>query len=138
MKSNPSRQGLLAGPLGRQLKRVLRRLNATERMTPGSLYWMGRKCGKPNCCCARGRLHYTWVVTRSEAGRARLYTVAPKQRQRIRRQTRAYRIYQRNRARLVRLLGRLLRRVDAMAESRLAAWPEKDPRAKLQNPNQRP
>ena len=128
MKTNLSKQRQQFWRLWRQMGRVLRRLDATQPMTPGSLYWMGRKCGKSNCGCARGQLHYTWVVTRSEEGRARLYTVTSEQRQRVRQWTGAYRLYQRSRAQLVKLWGQLLGRVDGMAENRRVAWPEKEKR----------
>lgn len=94
-------------------------------MVQGSFYLLQRKCGKPNCRCALGQLHATWVLTRSEQGKDRLYTVPPDQRARVRQGAAEYRRYQRARAVLVKRQGRLLALVDQMAAQRLRVWPEK-------------
>ena len=113
------------------LGRVLRQLHRSEPMVQGSFYHLRRKCGKPNCRCASGQLHGTWVLTRSEEGKDRLYTVPPDQRARVRQWAAEYRRYQRARAALVKGHQHLLRLVDQMAEQRLLVWPEKkeDPNA---------
>jgi len=107
------------------LARTLRRLQRSDPMVPGSFYLLRRKCGKPNCRCARGQLHATWVLTRSEQGRDRLYTVPPDQRARVRQWAAEYRRYQRARAVLVKRHLQLLALVDQMAEQRRRVWPEK-------------
>ena len=113
------------------LGRVLRQLHRSEPMVQGSFYHLRRKCGKPNCRCASGQLHGTWVLTRSEDGKDRLYTVPPDQRARVRQWAAEYRRYQRARAALVKGHQHLLSLVDQMAEQRLLVWPEKkeDPNA---------
>src|SRR3990172_3393677 len=128
MKSSLSRQRQELWGLWRRMGRILKRLGVIDPLTPGSLYWMGRKCGKANCACARGKLHRTWVVTRSESGRARLYTVRKESRAAVHRWTGAYRIYQRSRVRLVKRWAELLRRVGALAEERMVAWAGKGKR----------
>ena len=107
------------------LGRVLRQLHRSEPMVQGSFYRLRRKCGKPNCRCASGQLHGTWVLTRSEEGKDRLYTVPPDQRAGVRQWAAEYRRYQRARAALVKRHQHLLRLVDQMAEQRLLVWPEK-------------
>jgi hypothetical protein len=47
---------------------TLRRLQRSNPMVQGSFYLLRRKCGKPNCRCAAGQLHATYVLTRSEQG----------------------------------------------------------------------
>ena len=89
------------------------------------LYLLRRKCGKPNCRCARGQLHATYALTRSEQGRDRLYTVPKTQRAQLRQWAAEYRRYQRARAVLVKRHLYLLAIVDQMAEQRLLTWPEK-------------
>jgi hypothetical protein len=37
--------------------RILQQLLRQEPLTPGSLYLQKRRCGKPNCRCARGQFH---------------------------------------------------------------------------------
>lgn len=101
----------------------LRRLQRSEPMVQGSFYLLRRKCGKPNCRCARGQLHPAYVLTRSEAGKDRLYPVPKEQRAEVRKQAAEYRRYQRARAVLVKRHVRLLALVDQMAEQRLLTWP---------------
>jgi hypothetical protein len=103
---------------------ALRRLQRSQPMAQGSFYLLRRKCGKPNCRCARGQLHATYVLTRSEAGRDRLFTVPQDQRARLRQWAAEYRRYQRARAVLVKRHRHLLSLVDQMAEQRLLTWPE--------------
>jgi hypothetical protein len=96
-------------------------------MVQGSFYLLRRKCGKSNCRCATGQLHATYVLTRSERGKDRLYTVPKEQRAHIRKWAAEYRRYQRARAVLARRHARLLALVDQMAEQRLLVWPQKKP-----------
>ena len=107
------------------LATTLRRLQRSEPMVQGSFYLLRRKCGKPNCRCARGQLHPTYVLTRSEAGKDRLYPVPKEQWAEVRRRAAEYRRYQRARAVLVKRHLRLLALVDQIAEQRLVSWPPK-------------
>jgi len=106
------------------LARTLRQLQRDSPMVQGSFYLLRRKCGKPNCRCASGQLHASWVLTRSEAGKDRIYPVPKDQRARVRRWALEYRRYQRARAALVKALPRLVALADQMAEQRLWVWPE--------------
>jgi hypothetical protein len=96
-------------------------------MIQGSFYLLRRKCGKPNCRCAAGQLHTTWVLTRSEQGRDRLYVVPQDQRAAVRRQAAEYRRYQRARAALGKRHHQMLAWVDRLAQARLQLWPPKPP-----------
>lgn len=102
---------------------TLRRLQRSEPMIRGSFYLLRRRCGKPNCRCARGELHPVYVLTRSEAGKDRLYPVPKDQRAEVRKDAAEYRRYQRARAVLVKRHLRLLTLVDQIAEQRLLTWP---------------
>jgi hypothetical protein len=105
------------------LAATLRRLQRSEPMVQGSFYLLRRKCGKPNCRCARGELHPAYVLTRSEAGKDRLYPVPKEQRAEVRKRAAEYRRYQRARAVLVKRYLHLLALVDQIAEQRLITWP---------------
>jgi hypothetical protein len=105
------------------LARTLRALQRDAPMVPGSLYLLRRKCGKPTCRCGRGQLHATWVLTRSEAGQSRLYSVPTDQRGRLRPLAREYRRWQRTRALLVKQAARLVALIDQLADQRLQTWP---------------
>ena len=107
------------------MKLSLRQLQRSESMVQGSFYLLRRKCGKPNCRCAQGQLHVSWVVTRSEQGQDRIYSVPQDQRGRLRLLTQEYRRYQRARAVLVKRHGKLLELVDRIAELRMMVWPQK-------------
>lgn len=109
--------------LWRTAERLVRRMQQAEAMCPGSLYLLRRRCGKPTCRCRQGALHATWVVTRSEGGRMRLYRVPEPERAAVRRLTDQYRQWQRARAALVKSMSELVRQLDALAEARVRAWP---------------
>ena len=111
----------------RALARSLRTLQLDRPMVQGSLYLLRRKCGKPNCRCTRGELHASWVLTRSESGHNRLYSVPPDQRGRLRPLAREYRRWQLARARLAKQSATLLRLIDQLAEGRLRPWPPTPP-----------
>jgi hypothetical protein len=102
---------------------TLRRLQRAEPMVRGSFYLLRRKCGKPNCRCATGQLHASYVLTRSEAGKDRIYPVPKAQRAEVRRRADEYRRYQRARSVLVKRHLRLVALVDQIAEQRLLTWP---------------
>ncbi len=126
LKTSPLRQQL--GRDYRALGRTLRALAAPHPMTPGSFYLMRRKCGKPNCRCAKGQLHPVWVLTRSEAGRHKLYSVPASQRSRLRQLAGAYRRWQRARARFVKQTTALLALADRLGQSQTVAWPSGSPK----------
>jgi len=109
--------------LWRAAEALVRRMQRAEAMCPGSLYLLRRRCGKPTCRCRQGALHATWVVTRSEAGRGRLYRVPAPERTAVRRLTARYRDWQRTRAALIKTMRELLRQLDALAEARMQPWP---------------
>jgi hypothetical protein len=93
-------------------------------MTPGSFYLMRRKCGKASCRCARGQLHPAWVLTRSEAGRHKLYSVPAEQRAQVRQRAAAWRRYQRARAQFGKQCAALLALADQLAERHTVPWPK--------------
>ena len=104
---------------------TLHRLQRSQPMVQGSFYLLRRKCGKPNCRCASGQLHATYVLTRSQQSRDHLYTVPKDQRAQVRQWAAEYRRYQRARAVLGHRYQQLLGLIDQMAEQRLLTWPEK-------------
>jgi len=56
--------------LGLQRSLLLRRLAAVQEVAVGSVSVVARKCGKPNCHCARGGGHnQTLFLFRGEDGR---------------------------------------------------------------------
>ena len=109
------------------LLRTLRALQRDQAMVQGSFYRLRRKCGKANCRCAQGQWHESWVITRSEQGKDRIYSVPNEQRAQLRQWTAEYRRYQRARAVLVKRQLQLVQLVDEMAALRLQLWPPQRP-----------
>jgi hypothetical protein len=107
--------------------RTLRHLQRQDSLTPGSFYLQKRRCGKPNCRCARGELHQAWVISRSQGGASRTFMVPAEQRARLRQLTSEYRRYQRARALLARRQAQVLALADRMTELRMVPWPEATP-----------
>lgn len=119
-----------ASDLRRQLWRqfrasgsLLRQMTKSAELLPGSFYLLHRKCGKPSCRCAKGQLHATYVLTRSEAGKHKLYSVPPAQRGRIRKLAAAWKRSQKARAKLHKLHGQLLALADQIVEAQQVDWP---------------
>lgn len=107
----------------RALAALLRTMTSQGQITPGSFYLLRRQCGKPSCRCARGHLHATWVLTRSEAGLHKLYSVPPQQRGLVRQRAANWRRYQRARARLLQQIAALVALADQIAEAQQVDWP---------------
>jgi hypothetical protein len=106
--------------------RLLRRLARTQPMVQGSFYLLKRRCGNPNCRCARGELHEAWVITRSQGGKGRTFMVPVEDRGRLRQLTREYRQYIRARAILSKRHAQILELADELAEQRLEVWPPRE------------
>lgn len=49
----------------------------TTGMVRGTILQLRRRCGKPQCHCAKGEPHVTWALSYSEKGRTRMLTVGP-------------------------------------------------------------
>ena len=107
--------------------RTLRVMTPDHPMIPGSFYLMRRKCGKASCRCARGQLHPAWVLTRSEAGRHKLYSIPADQRAQVRQRTAAWRRYHRARAQFGKQTAALLALADQLALAQTVDWPQRKP-----------
>ena len=103
--------------------RTLGHLQRSQALVQGSFYYLRRKCGNPRCHCAQGQLHGTWVITRKQAGKDRLFTVPVEHRAQLRQLTAEYRRYQKGRAVLVKRQAKLLELIDQLAQGRLIDWP---------------
>jgi hypothetical protein len=80
--------------LEQQRAELFERLSETGDLRPGSLNATYRKCGKPNCACARPghRGHGPrWLWTRSAGGKTRTRQLAPAELDKVRSELAAYR-----------------------------------------------
>jgi hypothetical protein len=57
---------------------------AVPSLLRGSLIWLRRKCGKPNCHCARGKPHTSPALSYSHRGKTGILTLPRSQVPRIR------------------------------------------------------
>jgi len=80
--------------LEQQRAQLYQRLAATGDLRPGSINPTYRKCGKPNCACARpGHPGHgpRWLWTRSAGGKTRTRQLAPAELDKVRAELAAYR-----------------------------------------------
>ena len=103
--------------------RLLRQMTGQAELIPGSFYLLRRKCGKASCRCARGHLHPTWVLTRSESGQHKLYPVPPAERARVRKLATAWKRAHKARAKLLKLNAQLLALADEIVHKQQVDWP---------------
>jgi hypothetical protein len=69
----------------RQLLTRLRKfLSQPLGLAHGSLVFMQRKCGTPNCRCTRGELHGSWYLSTWEEGRTRMVYIPKAWEERVR------------------------------------------------------
>ena len=90
-----------------------------EPLLPGSLYTLRRKCGKPNCRCARGELHESTVLSYRGQGRPQNISPAAEQIDALRQMTDDYRRIRQARAQFVRWQRQLLALLDALESARV-------------------
>ena len=94
-----------------QLRQALRRLLqdlehslevafGRSPLVKGNVYEMARKCGKPNCVCIRGQLHRSMVLSWSEGGKPRLFSIPPPRLGELREKSEEYLRFRRARARV--------------------------------------
>lgn len=79
--------------LEQQRAQLYARLAATGDLRPGSINPTYRKCGKPNCACARpGHPGHgpRWLWTRSAGGKTRTRQLAPAELDKVRAELAAY------------------------------------------------
>jgi hypothetical protein len=80
--------------LEQQRAELYERLSETGDLRPGSLNATYRKCGKPNCACARpGHPGHgpRWLWTRSAGGKTRTRQLTPAELDKVRAELAAYR-----------------------------------------------
>lgn len=111
--------------LRQALRRLLQDLEhslevAFERspLVKGNVYQMARKCGKPNCICTRGELHRSMVLSWSEEGKTRLFSIPPERLGELRGKSEEYLRYRRARARVTEICREIVAVLDQMEKLR--------------------
>lgn len=110
------RQKLLA--LTDELRRLVEPFMAQAPVTPGSVYQLKRKCGKPNCRCASGQLHARMVLSTKVGGKTKLRVIPRGGLVEVRQKAARYRELRQARARLNALHRRMVATIDEMETMR--------------------
>lgn len=111
--------------LRQMLRRLLQNLEGSlevafgrSPLMKGNVYEMARKCGKPNCICARGELHRNMVLSWSEGGRTRLLSIPPERLRELREKSEEYLRFRRARARVTEICREILAVLDQIEKLR--------------------
>lgn len=84
----------------------------------GTVYEQKRKCGKPNCSCASGKLHGSMMLSRSDEGRTKLMAIPSGFLKDYQVLTERYQRFRRARARLGQIYNTMIELIDQLEESR--------------------
>lgn len=67
----------------RRIRSRLHTLIGRSGVLRASILTLERRCGNPNCRCARGQLHKSLVIEQHRRGRTRMRTVRPEQKEQV-------------------------------------------------------
>ncbi len=111
--------------LRQTLRRLLQDLErslevAFERslLVKGNVYEMARKCGKANCVCTRGQLHRSMVLSWSEGGKPRLFSIPPERLGELKEKSEEYLRFRRARARVTEIGRQIVAVLDEIEKLR--------------------
>ena len=92
-----------------------------DPLVKGNVYEMARKCGKPSCACARGELHRSMVLSWSQRGKTRLFSIPPDRLAEVRQKSEEYLRFRRTRARVSEIRQGMLALLDRIEKLRREA-----------------
>ena len=111
--------------LRQTLRNLIRELEASlevafsrSPLVKGNVYELARKCGKPNCICTRGQLHRSMVLSWSEGGKSRLFSIPPERVGELKEKSEEYLRVRRARARVTEICKEILAVLDQMEKLR--------------------
>jgi hypothetical protein len=87
-------------------------------LVKGNVYEIARKCGKPNCACTRGELHRSMVLSWSEQGKTRLFSIPPDRLDELRKKSEEYLRFRRVRAQVSEIRKEMLSFLDRIEKLR--------------------
>jgi hypothetical protein len=102
----------------RDLEKSLDVVFGRTPMVKGNVYELARKCGKPNCACARGELHRSMVLTWSEQGKSRIFSVPPERLADLEMKSEEYLRFRRTRAQVTEICKKILGVIDRIEKLR--------------------
>ena len=113
-----------AGRLVEECAKLLGALLRPGPMIAGSFYQMYKKCGRPNCRCARGELHGPFpVLSIARAGRRSTRSVPRDRQEQVRRRAEAYRRFRHRRRQLRDVMARIDEIVGTVGDAHVEDWP---------------
>lgn len=87
-------------------------------MVKGNVYELARKCGKPNCACTRGELHRSMVLTWSDQGKSRIFSVPRERLADLQMKSEEYLRFRRARAQVTEICKKILGVIDRIEKLR--------------------
>ena len=120
-KRDPNTLRKELGELVRELTRLQNLFTSRSPLWKGNVYLMRRRCGQPNCRCAKGKLHEAVVLSDRSGEMPRTLPLSDKDVDRFRRMTEDYSRFRQARARVPKIAKRILEIVDVFGEMRLEA-----------------
>lgn len=95
---------------------------AAKTIVKGTIYTQRKKCGNPNCRCARGELHTARILSFSHEGKTRLipltkYSII--EIMELERQVKSYQSFRHNRARIVHCFKGLIEEINKLESALL-------------------
>ena len=112
--------------IAKAIERLLEEILATKTIIKGTVYKQKKKCGNPNCKCARGKLHTANILSFSEEGRTRLIPLTKyttNEFSKIRAEAQNYQQFRRARAEIVHYFKLLLGEINKLEQSLLLVVP---------------
>lgn len=110
-------RGVLREALG-ELEKTLEVAFERSALVKGNVYELARKCGKPSCACAQGRLHRSPVLSWSHQGKTRLRTIPAEKLDRVRANSQCYLRHRRARAQVTEIHQQILKLFDQIERLR--------------------
>ena len=109
--------------LDKERGRLLQKLIRPEEMVAGSIYQVHKRCGNPNCRCARGRKHGPFTcLSVSDSGRRRVIFVRRQDEIWVKVQATKYREYQKMMARVRKLNDAIFELLKQLRDGRLKTY----------------
>lgn len=104
----------LLDELQKSLKVAFRR----APMVKGNVYELARKCGKPTCACTRGELHRSMVLTWSQEGKSKLFSIPEGRVTELQNKSQEYLRFRRARAQVTEIGKKIVDVLDRMEKLR--------------------
>jgi len=104
--------------LSSEIREIIKPFFSDKPVIKGSIYELRRKCGKPGCQCAKGKLHSSMVVSSSEKGKTRLQVIPQGFLLEVKSKVHRYQKLRRSRRQLGEVHKRMLEVMDTMEAMR--------------------